>query len=126
MTYTVSRDPDSRFIELSFWEPAGVEEHLYGREVLLREMMESGIDDGLILLNDCQLDKAFTKTASFSFGRGWDVTLRGKAHVAVVLPEDIKSQNEAYFIINIAKRDGFILQPFYNREQAIDWLSQPR
>lgn len=122
MPYELSIMHDQNYIHLNVYDPMTFAEHQEARERLLARCNEHGIKNALVNLYKCELTQSTSKTEQLEFSQGWKNLEASYIAIALVLPEDRLSQDEFYFVIELSKRYGGKILPFYDEKEAVEWI----
>lgn len=123
MTYTVFFNREIQVVELRFHDSASIEDHHNSRKEILQICKDNKINKALVHLGNLVAQKTLSRAEQFEFSKSWSEDIAGKIYFGVVMPENIESQDEFYFIISTSKMEGIIMQPFYKEHLAIEWLT---
>jgi hypothetical protein len=124
MAYKISINEECKQIELQYSEPTEISEHFEGRDKVIELCRENKFNKVLVNLGNTLAQNTISKGDLLSFGQSWDKELFSNIILAIVMPENRKSQDEYYFPLAIMKHKGISAKSFYKEEDAISWLAK--
>ena len=123
MSYTVLYNEKQNIAELRFHDSASLKDHVDSRQKVLELCIEKQTNKILVHLDNLIAQDSISKEEGFEFAESWDENISKELYFAVVMPENVESQNEFYFIVQMSKIKGITIKTFYSEELAIKWLT---
>ena len=124
MSYTVLYDTKHNIAELRFHDTASIQDHIDSRNKAIELCVEKQTDRLLVHLGNILAQDTTTKNEHFDFAESWDKKKLTELYVAVVMPENVSSQDEFYFMIAMLKMNGVTIKSFHTEELAVKWLTE--
>lgn len=124
MAYKISINEECKQVELRYSGPTEISEHFEGRDKAIELCKENEYNKFLVNLGNTLAQESISKRDLLSFGQSWDKEVLSNIILAVVMPENIKSQDEYFFPLAIIKDRGIWAKSFYKEVDAIRWLAK--
>jgi hypothetical protein len=123
MSYTVLYNEKQNIVELRFHDTASLKDHIVSRQKVIELCIEKQTNKILVHLDNLIAQDSISKEEEFEFAESWDENISKELYFAVVMPENVDSQNEFYFIVHMSKIKDITIKTFYNEKLAIKWLT---
>lgn len=125
MSYQLSIHNHPDYIELVFHNPSTIEDHVTAKAESVALCMQKGINRILVDTSAVQAHIDFSKKQLLDFAHTETVglaRLEKALYVALILPVNVRSQNEMYFLIDLMRQRGLRIEPFFTRTEALESL----
>jgi len=106
MGYVIKSLIEEGYVEIKFTPPIEVEEYFEVQEKYLKLNREDRVQNFIIDVSELVVTNFDQKNVTLEFVKSWKIKAESDLYLAIILPEDLKSRDEVYFMKEISRIEG--------------------
>lgn len=119
MGYEIKKYLEQSFAEIKFIPPIEVNEYFEVQEKYFKLNSDDDIRNFIIDVSDLVVKNFDQKDVTIELVKSLNIEAEDDLYLAIILPEDLKSKNEVYFMSEISRLEGVDVDVFSLDEMDI-------